>query len=77
MGWNSWNTFGWNISEELIKTTADFFVESGLKDAGYEYIVSTTAGAKSSVTKTAGWFPTSISSPTVSSPLPTISIPRD
>ena len=39
MGWNSWNTFGWNISEELIKTTADFFVESGLKDAGYEYIV--------------------------------------
>ena len=39
MGWNSWNTFGWNISEELIKTTADFFVESGLKDAGYEYVV--------------------------------------
>ena len=39
MGWNSWNTFGWNISEELIKTTADFFVESGLRDAGYEYIV--------------------------------------
>ena len=39
MGWNSWNTFGWNISDELIRTTADFFVESGLKDAGYEYIV--------------------------------------
>lgn len=39
MGWNSWNTFSWNINEELIKTTADFFVESGLKDAGYEYIV--------------------------------------
>ncbi len=39
MGWNSWNSFGWNISEELIKTTADLFVESGLKDAGYEYIV--------------------------------------
>lgn len=39
MGWNSWNTFGWNISEELIRTTADYFAESGLKDAGYEYIV--------------------------------------
>lgn len=39
MGWNSWNTFGWNISDELIRTTADFFVESGLKGAGYEYIV--------------------------------------
>ena len=30
MGWNSWNTFSWNINEELIKTTADFFVESGI-----------------------------------------------
>ncbi len=39
MGWNSWNTFGWNINEELIKTVADYFIESGLKGAGYEYIV--------------------------------------
>ena len=39
MGFNTWNTFGWNINEDLIKTTADFFVESGLKDCGYEYIV--------------------------------------
>lgn len=39
MGWNSWNTFGWNINEELIRTTADYIAESGLKDAGYEYIV--------------------------------------
>ena len=39
MGWNSWNSFGWNISDELIRTTADFFAESGLKDAGYEYII--------------------------------------
>ena len=23
MGWNSWNTFGWTINEDLIKTTAD------------------------------------------------------
>jgi alpha-galactosidase len=39
MGWNSWNTFGWEISEDLIKSVADIFVEAGLKDAGYEYIV--------------------------------------
>ena len=39
MGWNSWNTFGSNISEELIKGIADKFVELGLKDAGYEYVV--------------------------------------
>lgn len=39
MGWNSWNTFTWNINEELIKQAADAMVESGLKDCGYEYIV--------------------------------------
>lgn len=39
MGWNSWNTFSWNINAELIKSTADHMVSSGLKDAGYEYIV--------------------------------------
>ena len=30
MGWNSWNTFGANINEALIKETADAMVESGL-----------------------------------------------
>jgi alpha-galactosidase len=39
MGWNSWNTFQTNISEDLIKQTADVMVASGMKDAGYEYIV--------------------------------------
>ena len=39
MGWNSWNTFGEHIDEELIKKTADIMVESGLLDAGYEYLV--------------------------------------
>ncbi|QAA34453.1 glycoside hydrolase family 27 protein [Clostridium manihotivorum] len=39
MGWNSWNTFGWEISEDLIKGIADVFVEQNLKAAGYEYIV--------------------------------------
>ena len=39
MGWNSWNTFGENISEALIRETADAMVETGLRDAGYEYLV--------------------------------------
>ena len=39
MGWNSWNTFGNNISEDLVKGVADTFITRGLKDAGYEYIV--------------------------------------
>jgi alpha-galactosidase len=39
MGWNSWNKFGCNVSEELIKSAADAMASNGMKDAGYEYIV--------------------------------------
>lgn len=39
MGWNSWNTFGENISEKLLMETADAIVSTGLKDCGYEYVV--------------------------------------
>ena len=39
MGWNSWNKFACNVSEELIRETADAMVATGMKDAGYEYIV--------------------------------------
>lgn len=39
LGWNSWNTFGNDISEELLMQTADAMIEKGLKDAGYEYVV--------------------------------------
>jgi alpha-galactosidase len=39
MGWNSWNKFGCNVSEELIKGMADAMVQSGMKDAGYQYVV--------------------------------------
>lgn len=38
MGWSSWNTFGLNINEEVIKGQADAMVNTGLKDAGYQYI---------------------------------------
>lgn len=39
MGWNSWNTFTWDINEKLIRDTADCLVVDGYAAAGYEYIV--------------------------------------
>jgi alpha-galactosidase len=39
MGWNSWNKFACNVDEALIRRTADAMVSSGMKDAGYEYVV--------------------------------------
>lgn len=39
MGWNSWNKFACNVDEKLIRETADAMVASGMKEAGYEYIV--------------------------------------
>lgn len=39
MGWNSWNTYGADISDALIRNAADILVETGLKDAGYDYVV--------------------------------------
>ena len=39
MGWNSWNAFGSGNTEALTKAMADKFIELGLKDLGYEYIV--------------------------------------
>ena len=39
LGWNSWNTFGPNISDALIREMADTLVSRGYRDAGYEYLV--------------------------------------
>jgi alpha-galactosidase len=39
MGWNSWNKFNCDISEETIRKAADAMVSSGMKDVGYTYIV--------------------------------------
>jgi alpha-galactosidase len=38
MGWNSWNKFACNVSEDMIKNMADAMIKSGMKDAGYEYV---------------------------------------
>ncbi len=39
MGWNSWNTFGENISENLIFETADAIINNDLQKYGYQYVV--------------------------------------
>ena len=39
MGFNTWNTFGENINEQIIRDTADAMVSLGLRDAGYQYLV--------------------------------------
>lgn len=39
LGWNSWNKFACDVDENLIKATADAMVSSGMREAGYEYIV--------------------------------------
>lgn len=33
-----WNHFGGGVSAEILTTTADAFVELGLRDAGYTFI---------------------------------------
>jgi len=39
MGWNSWNKFACHVDEALIEATADAMVASGMRDAGYRYVV--------------------------------------
>ncbi len=38
MGWNSWNKFGCNVSDKLIREIADAVVSTGMKDAGYQFV---------------------------------------
>jgi hypothetical protein len=75
MGWNSWNRFACNVSEDLVKSAADALVSSGMKDAGYEYVVIddcwqlvATPPATSSLTPKIF--------PMASSPSPITSIPK-
>ncbi len=40
MGWNSWNWYGKRaINETVVRETIDAMVSSGLRDAGYSYVV--------------------------------------
>jgi alpha-galactosidase len=39
MGWNTWNTFGCDIPEALIRQTVDALAGNGMAGLGYEYVV--------------------------------------
>jgi alpha-galactosidase len=39
LGWNSWNSFGCGVTEDMVRQAADAMVSSGMRDAGYEYVV--------------------------------------
>ena len=40
MGWNSWNKFACeNVNEKVLRDMADAMISSGMKSAGYEYVV--------------------------------------
>lgn len=38
MGWNSWNCWGVNVSEEKVKSSAGALISKGLADHGWNYI---------------------------------------
>ncbi len=38
MGWNSWNYFHGNVTEQDVKAAADALVSTGMRDAGYVYV---------------------------------------
>jgi alpha-galactosidase len=38
MGWNSWNKFGCNVGDKLIREIADAMVSTGMQAAGYQYV---------------------------------------
>lgn len=38
MGWNAWNTFSCDISDQLIREVADTIVREGFRDAGYTIV---------------------------------------
>ncbi|CAN9131754.1 unnamed protein product [Alternaria alternata] len=39
MGWNNWNAFGCDVSEDLLLTTSSQILSLGLRDLGYNYVV--------------------------------------
>ncbi|MBP5910286.1 alpha-galactosidase [Streptomyces sp. LBUM 1478] len=39
LGWNSWNSFGCGITEAQVRQATDAMVSSGMREAGYRYVV--------------------------------------
>jgi alpha-galactosidase len=38
MGWNSWNHFGCEVNDKVVRASADALISSGMKAAGYVYV---------------------------------------
>ncbi|KAK9800755.1 hypothetical protein WJX73_007010 [Symbiochloris irregularis] len=47
LGYNTWNCFGGDIKEDLVQRAADLLVSTGLRKAGYEYLVVDDAWSES------------------------------
>ena len=65
MGWNSWNHFGCDINEAKVKSAADAMAASGMKAAGYQYVIIDDCWQKSRdadgfIVADAGRFPSGI-----------------
>ena len=52
MGWNSWNCLTEHVTEQAVREMADAMVSSGMKGAGYQYIVVDDFWEQGRVSKT-------------------------
>jgi alpha-galactosidase len=39
MGWDSWDTFGCGVTEQGVKQVANWMIATGMRDAGYRYVI--------------------------------------
>jgi alpha-galactosidase len=66
MGWNDWNAYGCNVSEQLVEQTALAMHNDGLQAAGYQYVniddcwMSSSRNASGSLTANSAKFPDGI-----------------
>jgi alpha-galactosidase len=66
MGWNDWNAYGCNVSEQLVEQTALAMHNDGLQAAGYQYVniddcwMSSSRNASGNLTANSAKFPDGI-----------------
>lgn len=55
LGWNSWNCWGQDVTDEKMRRAADAMVSSGLADHGWSYVVVDDCWRTRPTEKEAGW----------------------
>src|ERR1039458_9553279 len=66
MGWNDWNAYGCNVSEQLVEQTALAMHNDGMQAAGYQYVniddcwMSSSRDASGNLTANPSKFPDGI-----------------